>query len=77
MISHDEAIQQNHEKLVELMEKIRSLEIKLVEAEKQEMDWRKIVTQNKNHLNDVKREARELSIKLFGEEKSVGYPVND
>jgi len=77
MISHDEAIQQNHEKLVELMKNICSLEIKLVEAEKQEMDWRKIVTQNKNQLNEAKKEARELSVKLFGEEKSIGYPVND
>lgn len=75
MINYEEAVLQNHEKLNEYMKQIRSLEIKLTEAESQERDWRRIATQHRNDLDKVKLEARKLSHHLFGEEKLKGYPA--
>lgn len=75
MISHDEARIQNHEKLSELMQNVRSIEIKLEEATKQKSDWSKIETQYMNELRNVKREAKEISDLLFGEKVDCGCPA--
>lgn len=77
MINNEEVTLQQHEKLKELMEQIRNVEVKLSHAKDEERNWSRLVTQHTNELNDVKKQAREISNKLFGEEKSKGYPVQD
>jgi hypothetical protein len=76
LIDHEEVVEQNKETLMKYLQEVQSLEMKLAEARKQESDWRRIGTQHENELGSVKKKAMDLSVKLFGEKKSVGYPVD-
>lgn len=73
MISHEEATQQA---FMKILQQVQSAEIKLAEAKKQESDWRRIGTQHQNDLDQAKKQARELSDQLFGEEVKMGTLVN-
>jgi cell division FtsZ-interacting protein ZapD len=67
MIDNNES---QHEKLNELMKSIRSIEIKLDEAQRQVRDWRHIETAHTNEINNLKKQAREIANQLFSEPKN-------